>query len=159
MKAPFSSSPGQALEKGLIGLIVVIAAVVVLAQLSIYGDYAEQAAAPAASLEASRPVLGDTSGDLQDSVITFRLKNFSSLPLARVLVNGEVRGEFRDRYVTVYVREGDILEVDGTRYKRPLEIEIFDVSGDVLSPAVDTTIRVEGNIYSLGPVHLSERRD
>ena len=97
--------------------------------------------------------------DLQDSVITFRLKNFSSLPLARVLVNGEVRGEFRDRYVTVYVREGDILEVDGTRYKRPLEIEIFDVSGDVLSPAVDTTIRVEGNIYSLGPVHLSERRD
>ena len=51
--------------------------------------------------------------------------------------------------MTVYVREGDILEVDGTRYKRPLEIEIFDVSGDVLSPAVDTTIRVEGNIYSL----------
>lgn len=158
MKAPFSSSPGQALEKGLIGLIVVIAAVVVLAQLSIYGDYAEQAAAPAASWRHPGLFWGHQRG-----LTGFRnylpVKNFSSLPLARVLVNGEVRGEFRDRYVTVYVREGDILEVDGTRYKRPLEIEIFDVSGDVLSPAVDTTIRVEGNIYSLGPVHLSERRD
>ena len=45
MKAPFRSSPGQTLEKGLIGLIVVIAAGVVLAQLIIYGDFTEQAAA------------------------------------------------------------------------------------------------------------------
>ena len=61
--------------------------------------------------------------------------------------------------MTVYVREGDILEVDGTRYRRPLEIEIFNVSDEVVTPAADTKIRVEGSIYSLGRVHLSERRD
>lgn len=159
MKAPFRSSPVQDLEKGLIRLVVLIAAVLILAQLIIYSDSMEQAAAPVASLEASRPILRDTTGLLQDSVITFQLENFSSLPLARVLVNGEPRGEFRDRYVTVYVREGDILEVDGTRYKRPLEIEILDVSDEVVMPAAGTKIRIEGSINFLGRVHLSDRRD
>lgn len=159
MKAPFRSTPVQELEKGLIRLVVFIAAVLILAQLSIYSDSMEKGAAPVASLEAPRPVLRDTTGLFQDSVVTFQLKNFSTLPLARVLVNGEPRGEFRDRYVTVYVREGDILEVDGTRYKRPLEIEILDVSDEVVTPAAGTKIRIEGSINNIGRVHLSERRD
>ncbi len=159
MKAPFRSNPVQELEKGLIRLVVFIAAVLILAQLSIYSDSMEKGAAPVASLEAPRPVLRDTTGLFQDSVVTFQLKNFSTLPLARVLVNGEPRGEFRDRYVTVYVREGDILEVDGTRYKRPLEIEILDVSDEVVMPAAGTKIRIEGSINNIGRVHLSERRD
>ena len=124
----------------------------ILAQLSIYSDSMEKGAAPVASLEAPRPVLRDTTGLFQDSVVTFQLKNFSTLPLARVLVNGEPRGEFRDRYVTVYVREGDILEVDGTRYKRPLEIEILDVSDEVVTPAAGTKIRIEGSINNIGRI-------
>jgi hypothetical protein len=90
-------------------------------------------------------------------VITFQLKNYSTLPLARVLVNGESRGEFRDRYVTVFVREGDIIEVDGSRYSRPLDIEVLDVSKGVLVPSAGEHLRVEGSITSLGRVRLGNR--
>ena len=156
MKAPTRRPLGQKLESGLIRLLAAIAVVVMLAQLIIYNKSVKQVAAPFASLEGPRPNRGNYAGILQSPIITFQLKNFSSLPLARVLVNGEPRGEFRDRYVTVYVREGDVLEVDGTRYKRPLDIEIMDVSGEVIAPVAGTKIRVEGRINSLGRVHLAD---
>jgi hypothetical protein len=159
LRASFRNTLDHNLEKGLIGLVVVIAAVVLLTQLFIYNASLEQAAAPVASPQAAGPILKDYAGFLEDSVLTFQLKNFSSLPLARVLVNGEPRGEFRDRYVTVHVREGDVLEVDGTRYKRPLVIEILDVSGEVVTPTAGSIIRVEGNISFLGRVHLTERKN
>lgn len=143
------------LERALIRLVVVIAGVVMLVQTIIAGNPLQEDAVPVASLERTRPPL--TTGLLQEHVVTFQLKNYSALPLARVLVNGEPRGEFSDRYVTVFVQEGDLLEVDGSRYSRPLDIEVLDVSKEVLVPAAGDHLRVEGGITCLGRVRLGNR--
>ncbi|MDD4237771.1 MAG: hypothetical protein PHT62_04375 [Desulfotomaculaceae bacterium] len=148
--------PGRdRLERALIRLVVVIAAIVMLVQTLRVGDPLPDAV-PVTSLERTRPSLYPASL-LQEPVITFQLKNYSTLPLARVLVNGESRGEFRERYVTVFVREGDMLEVDGSRYSRPLDIEVLDVSKEVLVPSAGDHLRVEGGITCLGRVRLENR--
>jgi hypothetical protein len=145
--------PGrEGLERILAGLVVVIAAIILLVQAIRVGDPLQEEAIPVASLERSRPPV--TSGLLQGPVVTFQLKNYSTLPLARVLVNGECRGEFRDRYVTVFVQEGDMIEVDGSRYSRPLDIEVLDVSKEVLVPSAGDHFRVESGITCLGRVRL-----
>lgn len=157
MKMPVRRSRGERLERALIRLVVVTAALVMIAQTLLVNDPIKQVAAPAASLERAQPFLKNSAGILQNPVVTLQLKNYSALPLARVMVNGESRGEFRDRYVTIFVREGDVLEVDGTRYSRPLDIEVLDVSKEVILPAAGTRIRVEGGVSPLGQVHLSDR--
>lgn len=148
--------PGRdRLELALIWLVVVIAAIIMLVQSLRAGDPLPEDAVPVASLERTHPPL--TAGLLQEPVVTFQLKNYSTLPLARILVNGESRGEFRDRYVTVFVQEGDLIEVDGSRYSRPLDIEVLDVSKEVLVPSAGDHLRVEGGISCLARVRLGNR--
>lgn len=157
MKMPLRGFGGERLERVLIRLVVATAVLVMIAQTLLVNDPLKQTAMPVASLERAQPYLKNAAGILQNPVVTLQLKNYSTLPLARVLVNGEPRGEFRERYVTVFVREGDVLEVDGTRYNRSLDIEVLDVSREVILPAAGTRIRVEGSISPLGQVHLSDR--
>ncbi|HBC94609.1 MAG TPA: hypothetical protein DCZ10_17355 [Pelotomaculum sp.] len=148
--------PGRdSLERALIWLVVVIAAIIMLVQSLRAGDSLPEDAVPVASLERTRPPL--SAGLLQEPVVTFQLKNYSALPLARVLVNGESRGEFRDRYVTVFVREGDLIEVDASRYSKPLDIEVLDVSKEVLVPSAGDHLHVESGISRLGRVRLENR--
>lgn len=146
--------PGQdRLEWVLILLLIVIATIVMLVQTLRVGEPLPEGAVPVASLERTRPPL--YAADLmQEPAITFQLKNYSTLPLARVLVNGESRGEFRDRYVTVFVQEGDVLEVDGSRYSRSFDIVVLDVSEEVLVPSAGTRLRVDGGITRLDRVRL-----
>ncbi|WP_066640019.1 hypothetical protein [Desulfolucanica intricata] len=87
-------------------------------------------------------------------IITMQLKNYSSLPRARVLVNGEQQKEFLDRYVTVSVKHGDVIEIDGTQYKHSLEIEVINTSREILSPCPGQIIKVNGNLARVGTVKL-----
>jgi len=139
------------LERILIRLVAATAALVMIAQFLLADDPQKHTTGPA------RPYLKNPERFPYSPVVTLQLKNYSSLPLAGVLVNGEPRGEFRDRYVTVYVREGDLLEVDGVCYNRPLEIEVLDVSKEVIRPSAGTKLRVEGGIGVLGRVCLADR--
>jgi hypothetical protein len=149
--------PGRdRLERALILLVLSIAAAILLVQTLKVGDPLTGDVVPVTSLERTRPPVY-TAGLLQEPVITFQLKNYSTLPLARVLVNGESRGEFRDRYVTVFVQEGDMIEVDGSRYSKPLDIEVLDVSKEVLVPSAGDHLHVEGSITCLGRVRLGNR--
>lgn len=90
------------------------------------------------------------SGDEQ--VITLYLHDYSLLPYLKVLVNNEVKGTFLNRYVTVPVRNGDSIAIDGTFYKEPLTIEVLNVPMAVTRPRSGETIRLNGNVAGLGKV-------
>lgn len=89
-------------------------------------------------------------------VVTLQLNNFSTLPRVKVLVNQEVRGEFYDRYVTVSVKNGDTIEVDGTFYSHPVEIVVLDASPGVLAPASGQKLKLQGNFATVGTVRTSD---
>ena len=90
-------------------------------------------------------------------VVTLELKNFTILPRALVLVNHEPRADFGQRYVTVPVAEGDMVEVDGSSYTHPLVVEVLDVSRDVASPPAGRTVEVDGTVAAVGRVHLTRQ--
>ncbi|HOV78634.1 MAG TPA: hypothetical protein PK728_00885 [Bacillota bacterium] len=156
MKKPAGKTWVERFERVLIRLAVVSAAAVMLVQALFAGNYREQAAVPAIS---SEPVKNRIESEdiLHNPVVTLQLKDFSSLPLARVLVNGEARGTFKDRYVTLHVKEGDLLEIDGTRYELPFEVEVLDISKELDYPPAGTEIRVGSGINSIGKVSLRGR--
>ncbi len=155
MRKPVRMPWGKKLEITLIRMVIATAILLMLSQILPVGSSFKQASVPANSLEQVRPHIKNQDVS-QYPVVTLQLKNFSSLPHAKVLVNGEAKGEFKNRYVTVFVQEGDVLEVDSTRYNRPLDIEVLDVSKGVLLPVAGTRIRVDGCIGTLGQVRLHD---
>lgn len=156
MKKPVSWPWIEKMDNCLIMMVLGVAVLALAAQAWLAGSHLKEAAWPAFSSELA-PEGINMAGDPRNPVITLRLNKYSALPLARLLVNGEAAGQFRDRYVTVFVRDGDLLEIDGTRYDRPFEVEVLDVSGKVVSPVPGATFKVNGTVSAIGKVRLSER--
>ncbi|KUK81119.1 MAG: putative membrane protein [Pelotomaculum thermopropionicum] len=142
------------LERILIALVVYTAVTLVIIQVLQINDPMRQAAVPV-TVPKQYGAAGETVSVLQKHAVTFQLKNYSLLPMARVLVNNEPRGIFDNRYVTVLVGEGDMIKIDGTRYDRAIDIEVLDVSKGVVLPAAGSEFRVEGNVVAVGKVCLN----
>ena len=85
-------------------------------------------------------------------VVTFFLRDYSLMPHLKVLVNGEERGKFQNRYVTVAVTEGDFISIDSTFYSRPASIEVLDVSQGLKNPGKGEVFRLKGNVAAVGIV-------
>lgn len=90
-----------------------------------------------------------------EPVITFFLNDFAGLPKMSVLVNGEPVGKFNDRYVTIQVQEGDLIEIDATFYDRPVEIQVLSTSENIQNPPEGKTFKVTG-ITSLDKVKIHD---
>jgi hypothetical protein len=146
----------EKLDRFLIALVFSVAVLALASQAWLAGSQIKEAAWPAFSREPAQPEGISIAGDPRNPVITLKLNKYSALPLARLLVNGETAGRFNDRYITVFVREGDLLEIDGTRYDRPFEVEVLNVSRGVVSPVPGATVKVQGTVSAVGKVSLSE---
>jgi len=152
---PPGRSWDKILETILIRAVIIIALLVLGTQVFLGGDQHGQNVEPVMGDSYMGPQQATASRDLNKPVVTFRLKEFVSLPQARLLVNGEVVGVFNGRYVTVSVAEGDVLQVDGTEYERPFEIEVMDVSREVAEPQQGLTITVNEGLRNIALVRLS----
>lgn len=143
------------LDVFLVWIVAAVFLLVLAAQVFLAGGLYGQSAETVMSREFMQSKKMTAGGDLNKPVVTFKLKEYSSLPLARLLVNGESGGVFSDRYVTVFVSDGDILEIDGTRYSRPFEIEVLDVSKGLEQPQPGLRIKINGSVSAVGVVRVS----
>ncbi len=126
---------------------MLFAAAALFLSLQLASGYRDQAAVD------GRSPFGNGAGWAEGGqAVTFYLRDYSLLPYVRVVVNNEVRGNFKNRYVTVAVHDGDSLVIDGTFYNRPVSIEVLDVSGAVRFPRKGDVINLNGNLVSLGRV-------
>ncbi|GEM_PF-681547 len=96
---------------------------------------------------------GKRSSDSAGNV-TIRLMNARWAFFAVVLVNGEVVASFRRREVTVAVRDGDLLEIDGATYRRDLVFEVMAASVKVVAPLTGTRLTTKKSIESFGRVRV-----
>lgn len=130
---------------------IIFSLVIIFLSLQLFGGFRDYYSTPGATATAEQTYY--FSGDEQ--VVTLYLQKYSLLPRLKVLVNGESRGSFNSRYVTVAVRSGDVITLDGTFYKRPVDIEILDSSKAVRSPSKGKILHLNGTIISLGKVVTS----
>ncbi|NLC06923.1 MAG: hypothetical protein GX755_02995 [Syntrophomonadaceae bacterium] len=96
-----------------------------------------------------QPATSETVG-----TITLELINFSSMPKATVLVNGQEVADFREKRVTIPVRNDDILEINGSYYQHSLTVLILDVSENVRYPKKKQEIKVNQSLTRIGQVTL-----
>lgn len=155
MKIPPGKPWDKILDVILIRIVVAAALLVLAAQVFLAGSPYGQGVEPVISRDYMAPQHTAAGRDLNKPVVTFKLKEYISMPQARLLVNGEAAGVFSSRYVTVSVDEGDTLQIDGTRYERPFEIEVLDVSWEVAEPQPGFSIKVNGSLGHIGVVRLS----
>ncbi len=111
-------------------------------------------------------VAGQADGNLTDQsdfskaelehLVTFQLLDYTTLPKAAVLVNGEKKGYFTHRYVTVPVTDGDELAVETDFYKYPVSFKVIETYGNVLKPSAGTVIEVCGTIKTIGTVEIGK---
>lgn len=84
--------------------------------------------------------------------LTFSIKEFSSLPRAQVLVNGERKAEFNNSKVNLTVMGGDIIEIDSSAYNFPVEYVIEKGSANLGYPRQGQTFTGNQSIVMIGKI-------
>ena len=140
----------QAVILGLVGLVVV--------QGLLTGDPVRRTLNLAEKFE-YQALQGDQSWETtapgrQTATVILRLEGFPSLRQARVMLNGRRAGDFSQREVTLKVRAGDELAIDGSYYRMPLKIKLIVPGQNVVAPRPDTVITTNHNLVKLGQVKL-----
>ena len=91
-----------------------------------------------------------------ESHVTLYLKNYSLLPHLQVLVNGNKAGVFDNRYVTVSVQDGDVIEIDGTFYNHSIIAEVLNTTDDITTPVIEQQLSIENNVILVGVVKIKD---
>lgn len=86
------------------------------------------------------------------ATITFAIKEFSSLPRTRVLVNGEPRADFCEQKVTLNVMGGDVIEIDSSAYNFPVEYYIEESSSNLGYPRQGQAFTGNQSIVMIGKI-------
>ena len=84
--------------------------------------------------------------------VTLEITDFSSLQKANILLNGQIIADFREKWVTVPVRTGDILAIDGSFYRQPFTVIVRKVSPHLQYPKVNQVIKIEQNLVQIGEI-------
>lgn len=73
-----------------------------------------------------------------------------SLSAARLLINGQDSGDFREGFLTARVRPGDVVQIDGSAYLRALSFSVEAVSASIDSSYLRAGVTSNGNIVDVG---------
>lgn len=77
-----------------------------------------------------------------------------TVPGVRLLVDGKSVGDFATGSVSVALRPGQVLTIDGSRASEPLTFRVVEVTG-LESPALGSSVTTRGDRQSLGAVRAA----
>lgn len=66
-----------------------------------------------------------------------------------VLINGEIKTNFSTKSVIIPVKNGDVVEVDGSKYQSPIEVRIKGKSNNILGESINNKFTVNSNIEKI----------
>ncbi len=82
--------------------------------------------------------------------VAIEISQFSSLPRAQILVNGQTKAAFTGKRATVTVDAGDTIEIDATAYNFPIEFNIAAVSSNLAFPEKGQVYAANQGIVMIG---------
>ncbi len=83
------------------------------------------------------------------SYVTFALVKQSSLEKAVIYVNGKPRASFAEKYATVALYPGDLVEIDCAFYNQPIKIKVVRNDGKVVPQEEGTILTVNSDRKAL----------
>jgi len=136
-------------------LLVVVQGIMTHDSYRLYLSWAERMEGEEINYPASQAVneKGSSAGLKSPRArIVVDIESFSSLPLAKVLVNGQVRCRFDHKEVMLLVKGGDKLEIDSSMYDFPVNYRIRSVSANVSFPESNSCFSVDQGVVMIGNV-------
>jgi len=102
----------------------------------------------------AEPESSTTAGEVKSPQARFSITvdKFSSLPLAKILVNGKEKYAFTAQPLTVEANAGDTIEIDSTAYNFPLNYKIGSVSTNLAYPQRGQSFAANQTIVMLGKI-------
>ncbi|MTI79350.1 MAG: hypothetical protein FH758_00500 [Firmicutes bacterium] len=141
-------------ERILFKLIFLIAVLLVIAQTLVVNNPLRTTASMIG--ENSAVPANSSSIHWKESHITLYLENYSTLPHLKVLLNGDQINEFDNRYITIPVRESDVIEIDGSFYRHEVLVKVLNTTSDVIKPVVDKQITINGSTVEVCTINLKK---
>jgi len=103
------------------------------------------------------PLVGEVF--LYDSgEIVLELIGRSSSPELKVLVNGDEACSFTSSVISVKVKNGDVLELDGSGLDEQLEVKVLSKSENIRSDFVNKKFSVKSGIRRIGKVRVKQEK-
>jgi len=145
---------------------VLLAIVLVLVQGAMLDDDVRYRLSLGEQLE-GRPVNEQSYQSIQaasDSVLTgeetvspwaeveVEMLQFTSLPRAQVLVNGQWAGSFTEPKLRLRVMGADDIEIDTSSYEFPIQFRIKKVSVNVVQPSAGSIYKSDGGRIYVGKI-------
>ena len=134
-------------EKGLIRFVVIGIVIMVVVQgfmsvdpLRLYLSWGERMEGEQLQLPVAANKTETVDPDVEEAAVSPRarlvleISHFSSLPRAKVLVNGSERAAFNGKQISLAVQAGDKVEIDATAYNFPIEFSVEAVSSNLVFP-------------------------
>ncbi|HCF50709.1 MAG TPA: hypothetical protein DER60_10525 [Syntrophomonas sp.] len=153
----------EKVERSLIRVIVIalVALVVVQGvmtndQARFYLSWSERMEGQALNLEEEE--LAAAPGDASQvavspqALLTLGIKDFNSLPKAKVLVNGKEYGFFNGAQVELKVNPQDVVEIDSTAYNFPVEYQVISRSPNLAYPRQGQAYTANQSMVMVGKI-------
>jgi hypothetical protein len=86
------------------------------------------------------------------TMLTIAVDKYSSLPKAKILINGREKFNFSEKQVKIDIMAGDTVEIDSSAYNFPIDYKIVSVSSNLASPSPNQTYTANQTIVMVGKV-------
>jgi len=157
----------ERVERSLIRFVILLSIVVVVSQgllshekLRLFLSYPDQLEGTAFKEEAKTafsPAASEKpAGEKQsrEGLLAITCVTGPRYPQVKILINGKVAGDLGRGSIALPVREGDLVEIDGTGYQAVLTFRLTGVSDNISEPRVGTEVVTHQSIERLGRVTL-----
>jgi len=90
-----------------------------------------------------------------EGAIVLTLLDFESYPVLKVLVNGEEKAAFLGRTVNINVKDGDVVEMDGSKTNANTSFAVTSISPDIDRKYLGKTFIVGREVMKIFKVRLT----
>lgn len=87
--------------------------------------------------------------------MTLRMVGENPDPTVKILVNGDEVAIFENSLMNIYVRDGDVVEIDGSQSLSEHIVKIESVSANINSKSSVASVNVDSNIKRLVKVQIN----
>jgi hypothetical protein len=96
------------------------------------------------------PVAGEAKSP--QTRLDIAVDKYSSLPRAKILINGREKYNFTEKQVTIDISAGDTVEIDSTAYNFPIDYKIMSVSSNLAYPGPKQIFTANQTIVMVGKI-------
>lgn len=90
----------------------------------------------------------------EEGIVVLKLLNYESCHNLKVLINGDEWARFSEKELSLLVKDGDVIELDGSNFSKPVEVGIASNSSNVYLDSTDKEFKVNSTKKKLARVRI-----